>query len=162
MSSPRGGRPRKPDALKELQGTARADRKRSSIANVEGMPKRPTGLSEQAVRIWQSLGPKLHELGLLAEIDASMFAIYCQTCADWLQITRHLNRLGPLKWYSVTKSGYRRMIPELQVRDRAFQVLLKLGTRFGLDPSSRAGLGVVADKSPNFVEEFLFNPRVIE
>ena len=54
------------------------------------------------------------------------------------------------------------MIPELQVRDRAFQVLLKLATRFGLDPSSRAGLGVVADKSPNFVEEFLFNPRVIE
>ena len=48
--------------------------------------------------------------------------------------------------------------PELQVRDRAFQVLLKLGTRFGLDPSSRAGLGVVADKSPNFVEEFLFKP----
>jgi len=162
MSSPRGGCPRKPNSLKELQGTARADRKRSSIADVEGMPKCPTGLSEQAVRIWRSLGPKLHELGLLAGIDASMFAIYCQTCADWLQITRHLNRLGPLKWYSVTKSGYRRMIPELQVRDRAFQVLLKLGTRFGLDPSSRAGLGVVADKSPNFVEEFLFNPRVIE
>ena len=162
MSSPRGGRPRKPDALKELQGTARADRKRSSTAHVKGMPKRPTGLSEQAVRIWQSLGPKLHELGLLAEIDASMFAIYCQSCADWLQITRYLNRLGPLEWYSVTESGYRRMIPELQVRDRAFQVLLKLGTRCGRDPSSREGLGVVADKSPNFVEEFLFKPRVIE
>ena len=28
------------------------------------------------------------------------------------------------------------------MRDRAFQVLLKLGTRFGLDPSSREGLGV--------------------
>ena len=70
--------------------------------------------------------------------------------------------LGPLKWYSITESGYRQTIPELQVQDRAFQVLLKLGTRFGLDPSSRAGLGVVADKSPNFAEEFLFNPRVIE
>ncbi len=87
-----------------------------------------------------------------------MFAIYCQTCADWLQITRHLNRLGPLKWYSVTESGYRRMIPELQVRDRAFQVLLKLGTRFGLDPSSREGLGVANQTSPDFAEEFLFKP----
>ena len=162
MSSPRGGRPRKPDAPKKLQGTARADRKRSSTANVKGMPKRPTGLSEQAVRIWKSLGPKLHELGLLAEIDTSMFAIYCQTYADWLRITRYLNRLGQLKWYSVTKSGYRRMIPELQVRDRAFQVLLKLGTRFGLDPSSREGLGVANQTSPDFAEEFLFNPRVIE
>ncbi len=162
MSSPRGGRPRKPNSLKELQGTARADRKRNSIADVEGMPKCPTGLSEQAVRIWKSLGPKLHELGLLAEIDASTFAIYCQAFGDWLQLTRYLNRLGPLKWYSITESGYRQTIPELQVRDRAFQVLQKLSTRFGLDPSSRAGLGIVADKSPNFAEEFLFKPRVIE
>ena len=162
MSSPRGGRPRKPDALKKLQGTARADRKRNPIANAKGMPKRPTGLSEQAMRIWKSLGPKLHKLGLLAETDASMFAIYCQSCADWLQLTRYLNRLGPLKWYSVTESGYRRTIPELQVRDRAFQVLHKLSTRFGLDPSSRAGLGVVAERLPDFAEEFLFNPRVIE
>ena len=87
-----------------------------------------------------------------------MFAIYCQACADWLQLTRYLNRLGPLKWYSVTKSGYRRTIPELQVRDRAFQVLLKLGTRFGLDPSSREGLGVAHQTSPDFAEEFLFKP----
>jgi hypothetical protein len=42
-----------------------------------------------------------------------MFAIYCQSCADWLQLTRYLNRLGTLKWYSVTKSGYRRIVPEL-------------------------------------------------
>ena len=35
-------------------------------------------------------------------------------------------------------------------------------TRLGLDPSSRAGLGVANDKSPDFAEEFLFNPRVIE
>ena len=55
-----------------------------------------------------------------------------------LHLTRYLNRLGPLKWYSVTDSGYRRTIPELQVRDRAFQVLLKLGTRFGLDHSSQS------------------------
>jgi P27 family predicted phage terminase small subunit len=144
--------------MKKLQGTARPDRMRGKSVNAKRMPKRPTGLSEQAVRIWKSLGPKLHELGLLAEIDASTFAIYCQAFGDWLQLTRYLNRLGPLKWYSVTKSGYRRTIPELQVRDRAFQVLLKLGTRFGLDPSSREGLGVANQTSPDFAEEFLFKP----
>ena len=35
-------------------------------------------------------------------------------------------------------------------------------SRFGLDPSSRAGLGVANHTSPNFAEEFLFKPRVIE
>ena len=43
-------------------------------------------------------------------------------------------------------------------RDRAFQVLLKLGTRFGLDPSSRADLVVANQTSPDFAEEFLFKP----
>ena len=38
----------------------------------------------------------------------------------------------------------------------------KLSTRFGLDPSSHAGLGVAADTLPNFIEEFLFKSRVIE
>ena len=148
--------------MKKLQGTARADRRRDKNMNAKRMPKRPTGLSEQAVRIWKSLGPKLHELGLLAETDASTFAIYCQAFGDWLQLTRYLNRLGPLKWYSTTENGYRQTIPELQVRDRAFQVLQKRSTRFGPDPSSHAGLGVFTDRSPNFVEEFLFKPRVIE
>ena len=54
------------------------------------------------------------------------------------------------------------MIPELQVRDRAFQILLKFGARFGLHPLSRAGLGVANHTSPDFAEEFLFKPRVIE
>jgi hypothetical protein len=107
--------------MKKLQGTARADRRRDKNMNAKRMPKRPTGLSEQAVRIWKSLGPKLHELGLLAETDASTFAIYCQAFGDWLQLTRYLNRLGPLKWYSTTfaealPEEYARVVVEQRMR----------------------------------------------
>ena len=162
MSSPKGGRPRKPDALKELEGTMRKDRKVEGSARATGMPKRPIGLSSQAVRIWKSLGPKLHDLGLLAEIDASTFAVYCQAYADWLQLTRILTKLGPTNWYFETQSGYRQAIPEIAVRDKAYQVMQRLETRFGLDPSSRSGISTDAhQKVLDATEEFLFAPRVV-
>ena len=154
--------PRKPDALKKLHGTARKDRTVGSTAPATGMPTRPVGLSPQATRVWKSLGPKLHDLGLLAQIDQSTFAVYCQAYADWLELTRILNKLGVRNWYSETESGYRQVIPEVAVRDKAYQVMQRLETRFGLDPSSRSGIAIEGQqKIANATEEFLFAPRVI-
>jgi P27 family predicted phage terminase small subunit len=162
MMSSRRGHPRKPDALKKLHGTARKDRTVESTAPATGMPTRPMGLSQQAVRVWKSLGPKLHGLGLLSEIDQSTFAVYCQAYADWLEATRLLNKLGIANWYSETESGYRQVIPEVAVRDKVYQVMQRLETRFGLDPSSRSGIAIEGQqKIANATEEFLFAPRVI-
>jgi P27 family predicted phage terminase small subunit len=148
--------------LKKLQGTARKDRKVASVPTPVGMPVRVIGLSSQAARVWGSLGPKLHELGLLSEIDQSTFAVYCQAYADWLELTRLLNKLGVANWYTETESGYRQVIPEVAVRDKAYQVMQRLETRFGLDPSSRSGIAVEGkQKIANEAEAFLFAPRVV-
>ena len=163
MPNPKGGMPRKPEALKKLHGTARKDRAVESSATATGMPTRPMGLSPQATRVWKSLAPKLHDLGLLAEIDQSMFAVYCQAYADWLELTRILNKLGVANWYSETESGYRQVIPEVAVRDKAYQVMQRLETRFGLDPSSRSGIATDGrQKAANATEEFLFGPKAVQ
>jgi len=156
----RGGRPRKPDRLKRLHGTDRKDRKRNSIVVKRKMPRRPVGLSSQAVRIWNSLGPQIHELGLLNEIDSSAFGVFCQAYGDWLELTRHLNRLGVLNWYQVTDSGYRQVIPEVGARNTALQTMNKFGSKFGLDPSSRSGFNIEENKLTE-TEEFLFPTKVI-
>ena len=162
MPNPKGGRPRKPDVLKKLHGTARKDRLTKSTAIPVGMPTRPIGLSSQATRVWKSLGPKLHDLGLLAQIDQSTFAVYCQAYADWLELTRILNKLGVRNWYSETESGYRQVIPEVAVRDKAYHVMQRLETRFGLDPSSRSGIAVGdRQEAANATEAFLFAPKVV-
>jgi len=162
MSS-RRGHPRKPDALKKLHGTARKDRAVESSATATGMPTRAIGLSSQAGRVWESLAPKLHDLGLLSEIDQSTFAVYCQAYADWLEVTRVLNKLGVANWYTETESGYRQVIPEVAVRDKAYQVMQRLGTRFGLDPSSRSGIATDGrQKAANATEEFLFGPKAVQ
>jgi len=162
MPNPKGGMPRKPDALKKLHGTARKDRAVESSATATGMPTRPVGLSSQATRVWRSLAPKLHGLGLLAEIDQSTFAVYCQAYGDWLEVTRLLNKLGIANWYSETESGYRQVIPEVAVRDKVYQVMQRLETRFGLDPSSRSGIATDGrQKVANATEEFLFGPKAV-
>ena len=161
MSS-RRGHPRKPEALKKLHGTARKDRAVESSATATGMPTRPIGLSSQATRVWKSLAPKLHGLGLLSEIDQSTFAVYCQAYGDWLEVTRLLNKLGIANWYSETESGYRQVIPEVAVRDKVYQVMQRLETRFGLDPSSRSGIATDGrQKVANATEEFLFGPKAV-
>ena len=162
MPNYRGGMPRKPDALKKLHGTARKDRTVESTATPTGMPTRPTGLSPQATRVWKSLGPKLHGLGLLAEIDQSTFAVYCQAYADWLEVTRVLNKRGIANWYTETESGYRQVIPEVAVRDKVYQVMQRLETRFGLDPSSRSGIATDGrQKIATETEAFLFGPKAV-
>jgi len=163
MTRSRRGHPRKPDALKKLHGTARKDRSVGSSATATGIPRRAVGLSSQAGRVWESLAPKLHDLGLLSEIDQSTFAVYCQAYADWLEVTRILNKLGVGRWYTETESGYRQVIPEVAVRDKAYQVMQRIGTRFGLDPSSRSGIATDGrQKAANATEEFLFGPKAVQ
>ena len=127
MPGPKGGRPRKPDALKRLHGTAKKGDKQATTPNPSGKAKIPVGLSAQARRIWKSLSPKLHELGLLTEVDASMFGTYCQAYGDWLELTRKLNKLGVGKIYQTTQGGYRQVIPEVGARNTAFPVMSKSG-----------------------------------
>ena len=159
------GRPRKPDAQKELEGTARADRKLNGTARPGGEPTPPPrgGLSPTARKVWKDLAPKLTALGLLTEVDGATFAIFCQAHADWTDLTKRLNELGSANWFYDGKNG-RQPLPELAVRDKAFQVVQRLGARFGLDPSSRSGISVGTEaKPPPPDEDFLFadQPKVV-
>ena len=148
--------------MKRLHGTAKKGDTQATTPNPSGKAKIPVGLSAQARRIWKSLSPKLHELGLLTEVDASMFGTYCQAYGDWLELTRKLNKLGVGKIYQTTQGGYRQVIPEVGARNTAFQVMSKIGPRFGLDPSSRSGIVASSSEAPrDAAEEFLFRPKAI-
>ena len=162
MANSKAGRPRKPDALKRLHGTDRKDRKVKNTAEPKGTPRRPVGLSSQAIKVWENLEPRLTELGLLADTDESTFAVFCQAYGDWLEMTCYLNKLGITNWYTESASGYRQVIPEVAVRDKAYQVMRLLGSRFGLDPSSRSGISTTVNQAPvSSAEEFLFSPKVM-
>ena len=151
---------RKPQALKKLQGTAQPCRIIAGLASTDGVPDMPDGLSDKAVEVWEDLAPRLIVLGLLGEIDASTFGSYCQSYADWLEMTEYLNKLGISNWYWTTENGYRQVIPEVSERNKAFSQMQKLAPKFGLDPSSRSGIDTGnATDANDPVEEFLFQGK---
>jgi len=153
---------RKPQALKKLHGTQRPDRDVPNIADTKGMPTRSEGLSHTAIRVWNDLGPKLVELGLLGEVDGAVFGAFCQAYADYVDITKHLNSIGVANWYWVGKNGYRQVIPEVAERNKAFAHMTKLAPKFGLDPSARSGIDIAGvQQSDNSVEAFLFEGKKV-
>ena len=153
---------RKPNSLKKLHGTMRPDRTVKRTASASGEPVRPDILSDKAKEIWDDIAPKLIEMGLLGAVDQSTFTSYCQSYADYLELTQYLNKLGPLNWYTEAESGYRQVIPEVAERNKMFTQMQKLAPRFGMDPSSRSGIdtGKEPDTS-TAVESFLFGEKKI-
>ncbi len=81
------GRPRKPTALKQLQGTYRPDRANAS----EAFPDAPLSLdpppflSGRAKDKWHDVAPMLARNGLLTEADTDTLGVYCQTWARYVE-----------------------------------------------------------------------------
>jgi len=77
------GRPRKPQALLDLQGTSRADRARTP-PRPGGKPKMPSWLDAEAKRWWRRVVPQLVRLGIATNLDSDTLA----GCARWFSIWR--------------------------------------------------------------------------
>ena len=74
------GRPRKPTALKLLQGTfqpCRANPDEPQPELVKGTPDPPRRLKGEAKKEWLRTAPELARLGVLAVDELSVLATYC-------------------------------------------------------------------------------------
>jgi hypothetical protein len=69
--------PRKPDALKRLQGTFRNDRADPGRLEVEPcrIPSAPKGIAEDERQVWNSLRRVLGPLGIVGETDLVSFGL---------------------------------------------------------------------------------------
>ena len=89
------GPPRKPDALKRLEGTYRKDRTSKNPPKFPGStPRPPKELNAAAKAEWKRLSPQLAELGMLTPADKALFGVYCQAFADYWKLTAELNAMG--------------------------------------------------------------------
>lgn len=125
------GRPRKPTALKLLDGTYRKDRDGNVQDEVKpDKPKRltaPSHLGRKGKAVWRRLGPMLQRLGLLTEADTEAFASYCRQHDLWHAAIEAMNA-DPSDM-----NAFRR-------HQSATDQIHRLGSKFGLTPSDRNGL----------------------
>ena len=151
------GPPRKPTALKRLQGTYRPDREAVDEPQPTGDVDAPDCLSAAARAEWDRLAPALVTVGLLTVADRALFAVYCQAWADYGKLTDQLNEMASWVWQS--EKGYRQVVPEVAMRREASVRMAQAAAKLGLDPSSRSGLHVVAGKrEPNPFDRFVDKP----
>jgi P27 family predicted phage terminase small subunit len=147
------GRPKKPTALKLLQGTARPDRMPDNPVDVTAVadtepPKPPPYLKKDAKKLFIDRAEVLHPVGLLTEIDVYTFAAYCSILAEYIELEKKC-RDGRFK-ETYTQQKKRKKTNEVyftvtalsNYRMQLINQLQKYETKFGLTPSDRDGISL--------------------
>lgn len=141
------GRPPKPIALKQLEGTYRPDRDPGAAKPKAHLPSPPAHMPAAAKREWRRMGKALETLGLMTDVDAGVFEVYCTARAQLAEATKHLEAEGRVVFDPGSvpdEDGYQERPPKwitspwVAVQRTAIDQLLKAAREFGMSPSSRA------------------------
>ena len=140
------GRPRKPTALKLVQGTQRGKPLNEPVP-LPALPDPPDFLDEGARREWARSAPDAYRLGLLSEIDRGAFAAYCVSYSRWefaetrlLEMSVNDPQTGAL--LIRTKNGNTIHNPLLSIARAALHDMLTIADRIGLNPSARSRINI--------------------
>lgn len=129
------GAPRKPTALKVLEGTNRKDRANPDEPSpeIEAIPC-PEYLPALAAEEWNRIVPELVELGLLSKIDKLGLEGYCFNYHRWRQAEEIIEEMGLTM---ETPQGLEMQRPEVSIGVQARKQMLEFLREFGLTPASR-------------------------
>jgi len=137
------GRPRKPTALKVVQGTAQPSR----ILKDEPMPAGSLGdppkkMRAEGKRRWQWLSDTAF---WLTDADRGIAEQYCTRWAMYRDAEREIGRHGMV--YE-NKAGYTQSSGALSAFTNCEKALMELGAKLGLDPSSRTNISAPKRDQP--------------
>ena len=131
----RGTKP-KPTALKALSNKKFHGQGRENEPTPEiEIPECPDFLTKEAVKEWRYMAPILKENGLITKMDKALFAAYCQSYGDWVDISKTLKTEECIH---KTATGNTTVNPRIWLRDKARNSMIKTAVQFGLSPSSRS------------------------
>jgi P27 family predicted phage terminase small subunit len=132
--STRGAKPL-PTKLKVLRGTLRKHRANAQEPRVRvDIPRCPSELNAVAKREWRRIAPELAALGLLAKIDRTALALYCDSYARWIEAIRSIEQYGVV---IKSPNGYPMQSPYVAIANKAGEQVRLLLAEFGMSPSSR-------------------------
>lgn len=132
----------KPQAVKKLQGTHRADRDGGADAAVDDRkPQCPRWLGTAAKREWARISKPLHDAGLLTYVDRVALAMYCDAYGRWVETVLSLKGEPAVLQ---TDKGYMYPHPLVKLEQQYKTDVLRMAREFGMTPSARARV-VVGD-----------------
>ena len=132
-----------PKSILEQRGSRRADTNPDQMVAPREKPNAPKWLSKDARTIWQYITAELYEIGVLAKLDRTALARYCDYCAQWIEAKQHVEDDGPTSSYTDTKDVRRtRPSAHFRVMIELGRELARLEQQFGLTPSARTRVDV--------------------
>lgn len=143
---PQPGPPRKPTALKVIEGNPG---KRALNKN-EPQPRRPAEcpappdhIEGEARAEWLRRAPELWRLGVLTDVDLPVFETMCSAYGRWRQAEATLRRMGQNDALTEglmirTKAGNAVYNPVLAASNRALEQFKSLAVEFGMTPAARS------------------------
>lgn len=102
----------------------------------EAGPVKPAHLTAGAGAEWDAMIPKLREAGLLATVDPSTLAEYCQAYGRWVEAETAIKTTGTIVR---SKSGNPVPSPYLAVADKASERMKKLSRLIWNRPAEKGG-----------------------
>ena len=145
----RGPQP-KPTAIKLLKGTFRQCRAPKNEPKPKVIaPGCPTWLRKEAKAEWKRLVKELLPDGLVTLRDRSILAALCDAWADFHESEKVLQKEGRT---FTTEKGYIGQHPAVAMKNNAREQIRKLGSMFGLSPSSRCQIEKPVDESAEATE----------
>jgi len=150
--------PRKPSGLKLVEGTFRGDRINPDEPKYDTeIPDPPDILSADALIEWNRITPFLETMGLIAQVNLSTLAQYCQVYARWLVAERAIAKPAKdgggevVKDVVFNKSGQQMEVlhksPWVDISLKCVQECRRLANEFGMTPAS-AGKVNAKPKTP--------------
>lgn len=114
--------------------------------------------SAAAVAVWRDLAPRLRSTHRLQPHHRPMFALFCVYFAEWVVANEDVTRNGHTQKVKTVAGGMmERTRPIVSIRDRAFDMVMKLSERFGLTPSDEYSLfrdqAVAAAQNPGLFDQ---------
>jgi len=136
------GPAKEPTVLKVLKGNPGKKRiNENEFKPDDGLAECPEWLNAEAKKVWNDLAPKLKYL--TTEVDHYNFMSICLAIAELKKAQKILDKKG-LTYTLSTKSGeempYQR--PEVSIVKKNIDIISKIGAKFGMSPSDRAGLAI--------------------
>lgn len=148
------GRPRKPTAVKVIEGTARKDRtnKREPVIKKEiGAP--PAFLSPEQVETWNYYIENVPK-GMLKVLDQATLANYVVAEDMWRQSVLAVRETGLV---ITTPNGVMMPSPHSTELKKYSLIMLRLATELGFTPSSRSKIVMDEEQKPDDPWEKLAN-----
>lgn len=129
------GRKPKPKEMKMLEGTYRPDRDTGGlqVTGLDKLPAAPSWFTEEAMKIYETVGKTLHGLKMLNELNLQHFVIYCYMMGVYVS---YLKKHPGDSVLESSDEGGRQFRKAMRFYESAY----KIGSDFGLNPAMQQRL----------------------